>query len=233
MKMIMFISICLFSISKISSQNVYNKVFVIGNSLTIGFGTHGMASSNVQTDYYYRVQQALLSTNQELQMTRMNGSFWESGSDGINDGQSSVRECFLDNSVKRNIDGTEDLIIIQLGDNVNSVDKRTTFKEDIVTMINWFLEHCKKARIIWVYGWYEVSSNMPLLEKAISATGKCELVNISRYNTDDKYKSAIGNKYSNDEGDIETIISEGVASHPGDLGMEIIANEINNNINNR
>ncbi len=227
MKIIMLLFFVTFILTtKIVSQNVYKKVFVIGNSLTIGFGTHGMASSNIYTDYYYKLQQVLLKSYSNLSMSRMRGNPWEIASDGINDGNSVVRLNFLNNTVISYINGTEDLIIIQLGDNVNSVIRRKSFSEDAVTMINWFKVHCPDSRILWVYGWYGISLNMPLLKEAISSTGKCELVDITQYSTDEIYKSAIGNQYIDSNGNIAVITSAGVASHPGDLGMEMIAYEI-------
>jgi hypothetical protein len=204
----------------------YKKVFVLGNSLTIGFGTHGMASSDVNTDYYYWLQQTLSSKNGELVMRRFSGALWESGSNGTEDGLSERRLSFLDSTVSKNIDGSEDLIIVQLGDNVNTSDKKKHFKEDAVVLINWFKSKCPDAKILWVYGWYNFTSNMPLLKDAIVEAGGCDLVDISKFATDEKYKSKIGNKYIDRNGNIMEITSTGVASHPGDLGMEMIANLI-------
>jgi hypothetical protein len=200
-------------------QGIPNKVFVLGNSLTQGFGTHGMASTDTNTDYYYWVQQAIFQKNDSLSMNRFAGSTWESLT------TSKERLAFLNNSVARQIDGKEDLIIIQLGDNVNTEDKRKNLLEDTKTLLNWFLKKSPNSRILWVYGWYGVSKNMPIIQNAISEVKGCELVDISRYNKK-QYQNKVGNTYVNKNGNTETISSNGVASHPGDLGMEMIANEI-------
>ncbi|WP_111307524.1 SGNH/GDSL hydrolase family protein [Confluentibacter sediminis] len=200
-------------------QTIPNKVFVLGNSLTQGFGTHGMASTDTNTDYYYWVQQAIFQKNDSISMNRFSGSTWESLT------TSKKRLAFLNNSVARQIDGKEDLIIIQLGDNVNTEDKRKNLFEDAKTLLNWFLNKSPNSRILWVYGWYGVSKNMPIIQNAISEVKGCELVDISKYNKK-QYQNIVGNTYVNKNGNIETISSNGVASHPGDLGMEMIANEI-------
>jgi hypothetical protein len=205
-----------------TSENVFNKVFVLGNSLTLGFGTHGMASTDINSDYYYWVQQALLVNNNNLSMSRLGGSTWETGN-------SDTRINFLNNTVSSYITGEEDLIIIQLGDNVG-LDVRETLKEDAVVLINWFNSKCPNAEIIWVYGWYAIASNMPLIEEAIEENEICELVDISDYSYSAKYKSAIGNTYINRYGEIDTITLAWVATHPGDLGMEMIAYEIINKL---
>lgn len=201
------------------SQKVYNKVFVLGNSLTQGFGTHGMASTDTNTDYYYWVQQAIFQKNESLLMKRFSGGSWESNITSKN------RFAFLNNSVINQIDGKEDLIIIQLGDNVNSEDKRKTLLKDVKTLIEWFKEKCPNAEILWVYGWYGVNINMPIIKQAIETVKGCKLVDISKF-TKDKFRNEIGNTYKDKNGNISTINSKGVASHPGDLGMKMIANEI-------
>ncbi|WP_159516889.1 SGNH/GDSL hydrolase family protein [Sunxiuqinia indica] len=204
----------------------FDNVFVLGNSITLGFGTHGMASSDINTDYYYWVHQYLYLKDNELVMERHSGKPWEAGNDGALDGLSEVRLAYLENTVAENIDGTEDLVIIQLGDNVNTDDKKKHFKEDAVVLINWFRTKCPDAKILWVYGWYNLTSNMPLLKEAILEAGGCELVDISGYSSYAKYKSETGNKYVDRNGNIQKITSTGVASHPGDLGMEMIAKSI-------
>ncbi|WP_075601953.1 chitobiase/beta-hexosaminidase C-terminal domain-containing protein [Saccharicrinis aurantiacus] len=203
-------------------SNSYKKVFVLGNSLTLGFGTHGMASTDINTDYYYWVQQSLVINNNDLSMNRFSGTTWETGN-------TTTRLSFLNNTVSKRITGDEDLIVIQLGDNVNTDERKKTLKDDAVKLINWFATKCPKAEIIWVYGWYQMSTNMPLIKTAILETEGCKLVDISQYSRK-QYQSAIGNTYIDSNGEVATISSWGVASHPGDLGMIMIASEIINKL---
>lgn len=178
-----------------------------------------MASTDTNTDYYYWVQQAIFEENEALLMKRFSGGSWESNTTSEN------RLAYLNNSVVNQIDGKEDLIIIQLGDNVNSEDKRKTLFKDAKTLLEWFKVKCPDAKILWVYGWYGVNINMPIIKQAIATVTGCELVDISKF-TEAKFRNKIGNKYKDKNGNIATINSNGVASHPGDLGMEMIANEI-------
>lgn len=218
-KKYLLIIIGLLVISNSFSQKAYNKVFVLGNSLTQGFGTHGMASSDIDTDYFFKVKQAISEQNKPLEMTRFAGGYWERST------TSKMRKAFLRDSVATEINGREDLILIQLGDNINSKDKRETLFKDIKKLLRWFTKKCPDAEILWVYGWYGIDDNMPIIKKAISTSKGCQLVDISKY-IRTKYKNKIGNTYRDKNGNISTIESRAVAGHPNDLGMSMIANEI-------
>ena len=202
----------------VATPKIPNKVFVMGNSLTLGFGTFGMAASDSKHDYFYYVNQYLLEKNPDLIMTRTSGSSWE--------GQTSSegRLLFLENTIKPNCDEDCDLVIIQLVDNVNTDEKRATFPEDAKSLVEWVRKRCPKARVLWVASWY-AHNLFQYVETACKERG-AEIVDVRTYATQSQYKSAIGNKYTDDSGVEHEITSSGVASHPGDLGMEKIAEEI-------
>ncbi len=222
------IFLCLISVFSSRSQSKdYQKVFVLGNSLTLGFGTHGMAATSVNTDYYYWVKQHLLARNESLRISRFKGVKWEAGN-------SEARSNFIHNTLIDLVDGDEDLIIIQLGDNVNNDEKRATFVNDAIELVQWFSDTSPDARIVWVFGWYWVTINQPLLIEAFDQSGNFEIIDITGINYADGgiYQSAIGNTYINSEGVVDTIQTAGTASHPGDLGMFEIATRIIDHLDN-
>lgn len=208
-------------LSCLAQHDFFNDVFVLGNSLTLGFGTHGMASSNVNTDYYYLVHQAFLESNSNLSMRRQVGTTWEGG-------DSESRAKFLRDVVANQVTGEEDLILIQLGDNVDTDQKKATLKKDAKFLIEWFRKKCPEASIAWIYGWYQVPSNMPIITEAIEECEYCTLVDISdiRFANGGINQSTIGSTYINDLGETDTIMTALVAGHPGDLGMEAIASRV-------
>ena len=88
--------------------SIPKKVLVLGNSLTLGFGTFGMAASDSRHDYYYYVKEFLLEHNGSLEMSRYGASNWE----GMTTSEER-RKCvqgFLDSYT----DGTEDLVTIRM-----------------------------------------------------------------------------------------------------------------------
>ena len=200
-------------------RSIPNKAVVYGNSLTLGFGTFGMAASDSDHDWYHYVYEFLLEKNEDLEMSRYSMSSWE----GMTDSDS--RSEYVDTRIAETADGTEDLIIIQLSDNVNTTEKKATFAEDMYTILAQFRTACPNARIMWIAAWYNWSSNYEFIENACTDLG-IDLVDIRDLSTDSENQSAVGNTYSSDDGTVNEITSTGVASHPGDTGMELIAERV-------
>ena len=200
-------------------RSIPQRVVVFGNSLTTGFGGFGMAARDNQHDYFYYVCQFLLEKNPLLKMTRHGASGWEGKTD------SESRKQYVEELMKNGIDGTEDLILIQLSDNVNTAEKKATFPEDVLTMTSQFRRTCPKARIMWIAAWYGAAANYPHIKAACEKLG-VDLIDIRDLSGIKANQSAIGNTYTKEDGSVATITSSGVASHPGDVGMKKIADRI-------
>ena len=205
------------------SYPVAGNVIVIGNSITLGFGTHGMASSAVNTDYYYLLQQYLLRLNPDVKVKRVAGYGWESSV------TSEERVEFLEKSIKPELPEQCDLIIIQLGDNVNTPEKQATFETDTYKFLDWIKTECPNVRVLWVFGRYNLS-NSEAIRKACELYG-AEYVDISVISTDDKYKAKINSEYEKEDGTMGVITDYGVASHPNDEGMRVIFDKIVEKLN--
>lgn len=199
-----------------------NKCLVIGNSITLGFGTHGMASTDENTDYYYYVKNYLTGLNPYFQIERVDGRIWE-GSTTTED-----RKAQLQVLLSEGIEDT-DLVIIQLGDNVNTAEKQQTFSTDCNVFLETILEKNSNARILWVFGRYNLG-NANAIKLACDKYG-AEYVDISIISTDVKYMSYIGAPYIWEDGKTRYIENAGVASHPGDEGMRVIADLIIQQLN--
>ena len=198
---------------------MYQKMFAVGNSLTCGFGNHGMASTTVETDWFYHVVEGLRAKNPEMQAIRATRGGWEG------EETSEARRQILAEVIEPMLEPGIDLVLIQLGDNVNTDERRTTFREDAAEMIRWFREKCPGARVIWIYGWYNMEDNMELLKGALADVNG-ELADISHHSPFPEHRNVLGGRYIGGDGEEHIIESVGVASHPNDLGMKKIAETV-------
>ncbi len=192
-----------------------DKVLVVGNSITLGFGTHGMASSATDTDYYYRVNQYLLEKNRSLEMKRIPGYAWEGGV------SAEGRKRFLEETLRPELGEDCDLLIIQLGDNVNTPEKQETFASDAKELLRMVKDTVPGIRILWVFGRYNLSNADAI--KSACVEYEAEYVDISIVSTDKKYQAELKNEYEKEDGTIGVIQDYGVASHPNDYGMQVIS----------
>lgn len=211
-------------LQKMSGKGVPpSKVLVIGNSITMGFGTHGMASTDIDTDYYYLISQYIKEYNPNVSINRISGKDWEQGK------STEERQNIIDLSILPNVDENTDLIIVQLGDNTSSPDEIATFTVDSLVLLKSLCIKAPKARILWVFGRYNLKNKNTIA----SACEKCgaEFVDVSIISTDKKYMAEIGDQYVNSKGTISTIKNAGIASHPNDLGMKTIAELIIQQLN--
>ena len=160
----------------ISIPVIPKKSLYIGNSLLLGFGTFGMAASDNQHDYFHYV-----STKTGGTTDRVGGSAYE--------GQTTVEgaQTWLDTTLQSHLSDDIDLVIVQLGDNVNTDQKRAIFPQTCPLILKYIREKCPKARVVWVGSWYshELKS---VYESSCKTTG-CEYIDI----TDITGPSAIGN----------------------------------------
>lgn len=195
---------------------VPKKFRIFGNSLTKGFGTFGMAASSSSNDFAAKLLSIIKKKQPVATMERSWISNWESAT------TSTARQAILEGLT---FSGNEDLVVIQLGDNVNNDEKRATFAEDARTLVRFMQQKEPNARICWVNGWYNYNFCYPILEEIAKETDMI-LIDIRDLAVPAENKSKIGNKWTADDGTVTTITDSGVASHPGDLGMERIAERV-------
>lgn len=194
------------------------KALFIGNSLLNGFNTFGMAASDSGHDYYHLVNQAFKSKKAGYTPSKIHGYGWES--------QESIegQNTWLNDELLPLLDSDLDLVVVQLGDNVNTAERLAVFEEGVKNMLLFIRANCPKARVVWMGAWYQNKEKMAQMLNGCNATG-CLFVNIWDLNITAN-QSAIGNTYTADDGTVHTIESEGVASHPGNNGMKAIANRL-------
>ncbi|MDT2771822.1 SGNH/GDSL hydrolase family protein [Enterococcus pseudoavium] len=189
---------------------------VFGNSLTLGFETFGMAASNSKKDFSARLLEIIRKKDANASLYREYMSLWEAQT------TSESRRELMEKMV---FSGNEDLVVVQLGDNVNDDDNRATFEADARTLVDYISVKAPKAKLVWVNGWYNTNFVHPILEELAKNT-KMSLIDIRDLSVPSENKSEIGNVWTKDDGTEVIITNAGVASHPGDVGMERIAERI-------
>lgn len=196
---------------------VPNKVRIFGNSLTNAGGGIGMAASDQYHDWYSIVTNYIKSQNKTVDINpRRNDANWESST------TSAERQAVFDNNLKQFLDPDTDLVIVQLGDNINTPEKERTWGTDAETLIRNIRNQCPNARVFWIYGWFTTDEKMEKLKTAVNNAG-ATLVDIIPYQGNN---SQLGATRTGIDGSTWKITNPGEAMHPGDEGMKLIADKV-------
>lgn len=246
------------------------KALFIGSSLLLGNGDFGMNATDKTKDYYDIIKEHILAfgsgnyTSKQLSGT------------GFEDAESiTTSNAWIEDILEVELDADTDLVVVQLGDNVNTELKRTTFKSSCSTLIHNIRQIAPKARIAWVYGWYVNNEVRATIQEAIKIYGgtyieindlntkenqseigtvithdsvksqnlvydTLEIISTTQLKitftvegkqyiseiTVNSYQDSSSNKTVSWQGYETITVSAGVASHPGDLGFEKIAQRI-------
>lgn len=246
------------------------KALFIGNSLLLGNGDFGMNATDKTKDYYDIIKEHILAfgsgsyTSKQLSGT------------GFEDAESiTTSNAWIEDILELELDADTDLVVVQLGDNVNTELKRTTFKSSCSTLIHNIRQIAPKARIAWVYGWYVNNEVRATIQEVIKIYGgtyieindlntkanqseigtvithdsvksqnlaydTLEIISATQLKitftvegkqyiseiTVNSYQDSSSNKTVSWQGYETITVSGGVASHPGDLGFQKIAQRI-------
>lgn len=246
------------------------KALFIGNSLLLGNGDFGMNATDKTKDYYDIIKEHILAfgsgnyTSKQLSGT------------GFEDAESiTTSNAWIEDILELELDADTDLVVVQLGDNVNTELKRTTFKSSCSTLIRNIRQIAPKARIAWIYGWYVNNEVRATIQEAIKIYGgtyieindlntkanqseigtvithdsvksqnlaydTLEIISATQLKitftvegkqyiseiTVNSYQDSSSNKTVSWQGYETITVSGGVASHPGDLGFQKIAQRI-------
>ncbi len=193
-------------------------ILVLGNSLSIHgiqynwWGEWGMAATTEEQDYVHVVKNAF-SPYVETSCRAFNYWQWEV--------EQSDRSIWLPtlNSLVR---PTDDMIIIQLGDNVTDP---STWERDMNIMINYCRNLAPFAKIVLVGNfWYRESVEQG--KRNIAQAQQLDMVHIADIATDSKYMCGLGTYVTGADGNVHEVTVSGVGVHPGDWGMGLIGKRI-------
>ena len=196
----------------------YSKGLFVGNSLLWGFGTHGMASYSVDTDYYHYVHDTCLAKNPNYTDTKVEGYDFE-GSTTPTESSTWINEEFAPAMT-----ADTDLVILQLGDNCNTEEKINNLQYSLPQLFEYILSINPNCDIYWVGWWYNHDGLADYITNACNNYGATFIDITMLY--DISTQASVGDQYIDSYGNIRTIIGEGDASHPSDAGMRLIADKI-------
>lgn len=196
------------------------KTLFIGNSLLNGIagpdGLYGMCSSSPNNDFYYYVKEEILKSVPSASFTKLHPRKMEQCD------QPSDIDDWINSSISSFTEDL-DLVIIQIGDNVNNDDRITNFDNGFYKVIESIIDNSPTARIILVGIWFYKSKVYDTLLKNAEKYG-LEIIDIHDLNTAEN-QGYSGQKYLSSDGTLKTVKDTWI-THPGDIGMRKIADRI-------
>ena len=206
------------SLSAVST--IPTNVQVFGNSLTCYYkdGFPALGATDQDHDWYHYVTEYIKSANSDAVIgPRRNVAPWE---------QNTNRDEQFNTLIKPNLSPDTDLVILQLGDNVNSDSLHSGFANDVMNLFKNIKAIAPKAKIyfvgMWFCGWQD------MIDSAQAACRKYDgtFVDIQDLANDPSNKAYIGEVITLPDGTTKTLTNEGEANHPGNAGYKKIANRI-------
>lgn len=172
-----------------------------------------MAASKPEKDYYHIVSEWLRENNDEVNTAAVNFSIWETLATDRAEMLVHIEDCLCDEL---------DVITLQLGENVKNLD---SFDTDFKYLVQYIQKNAPKAKIIiigdiWLY------ANRDEVKRTVSEECGVVYLNLSEIVNNPAYQCGIGTTVFDSNGDAHIVEHEGVALHPGDSGMQYIADGI-------
>ena len=217
---------------------VPNKTLFCGNSLLLGMNqtasnhqyVYGMCASEPAEDFRTKVMNTIVSKNANATYDRVHSAAFEQlgTSDSFNTLWNTTNNLYTGEPLKNSFTSDLDLIIIQAGDNVNNADRIAAFAQNINPFLQNVRQSSPKARILWVFGWYNRDEVQEIIETNCPKWG-VEVLNISLLHTVENQGHS-GQTYVTGTGGTATV-SDRWISHPGNLGFTKIAEAIIKKLN--
>ncbi len=193
-----------------------NKVLFLGNSITlhgpapkIGWnGNWGMAASALEKDYVH-----LLTA----QMATAAGGKPEVRVKNIADFERNLEAYNLPEGLKDELAFQADLIIVAIGENASALttdEAKARFKTSFAKLLAELKHHGRPTLIVRSQFWADAAKDERMRQGCLDAGGV--FVDISKLGSDEANYARSEQKFEH----------AGVAGHPGDKGMQALADEL-------
>ncbi len=212
-----------------NNRKIPSKMLFIGNSLVFGMGmAYGMCANAPDKDYFYYVSEYVKSKNPKCVFNKLYGSSYEHSEslEAFEDWYKAENQ-YTHRPAAESFTSDLDIIIIQLGDNINTDAKNDTFKISGDIFIEKIKKASPNARIIWVHGWYNREPTYSYISSLCERRGieRIDIRDLRRIeneaHTEDYFLDSNGNL---------TPIKDTWKTHPGNSGMKKIADRIIENL---
>lgn len=191
----------------------------IGNSITRhGVNAYwwnddgGMAASTVEKDYVHRITAYLEGEYDVVNASSLNFSRWEK----------TTERAEILKYLDPYLDSGLDLVTVQLSENAGNLD---TFEEDFDELVKYIREKAPEAQVIVIDDFWVAGGKADMKKRVASANGLA-FADLSAIKGKPEYQCGLGTVVYDPEGGEHIVENTGVAGHPGDLGMEYIANAV-------
>lgn len=202
----------------------FQKILYLGNSLLLGSntdGAHGRAFGLAATSYEESYQAKL---NKLLKVTNFTCKHDAAFEQCTND---SDAISYI-NSLNTVMTHDTDLVVVQIGDNVNTQKRYETFIKNFDLLIKKIKSINTHATIVIAGAWFD-SYNLTPWFAEYAKLNNTLFTNLNALNTKENMGVA-GSIQTCDDG-TQIVIQSAWATHPGDKGFTAIANAIYNTIN--
>jgi len=194
------------------------RALLMGNSLLLGFGEYGMCASSPERDFCAHVARALRAARPGAIIDKLKISDFEGCTD------MAQARAWMQGPLREALSARPELVLIQCGDNVNTPEKLAVYRASCAELLSRVRRALPGAQVALIGEWYATGEKQALMAEACRLTG-CAFVDIEGLRSE-RTMGKVGGRYLLAGGTLGVIDSEGVASHPGDAGMEAIARKI-------
>ena len=184
----------------------------------------------------------------DIKVYKTNGSVWERQANGSRDYATGIgnqrcaevkqdRSYLIDNAVCDDLLTDDvDVIILQLSENMDEPttdNDKNTFATDFKNLYTALLEKCPNAQIFQHCGFWANYNKFKAINSAMITYYKANIIPIFApflYSVNKNYpasvfQSSVGAEILDGGGNVITTVTAAVATHPGDKGFKVMANQ--------
>lgn len=206
----------------------YNKVLLLGNSLLLGFSTNGShgapfgcTASDSKHDWAYLLTEKLKVKSPSVTVKKLHDAKFEQAE------SDTAAENYISNEFAA-ADKNNDLVIVQIGDNVNTELRRATFKNNFSKLIRAIRTNNPTADIVVAGAWFN-NANIESWLQSQASNLNYTFVPLSDLCTSANM-ATVGDTVTFNDG-VQMQVYEAIRTHPGNKGMKAIANRIYDSLN--
>ena len=194
------------------------KYFSLGNSITVHapnevwWNEVGMAASDADHDYVHLVAAYLSASYGKTACHPYYFYAWETAENRSS--ILSLLDPYLDPGL--------DLVTIQLGENAEDL---STFEQDFEELIRYVQAKAPGAKILVIDDFWPNGERSQMKQNAVERTG-AEFISLKDIQGSADVEAGVGVVVYDPAGNPHTVENADVAAHPGDRGMQAIADRI-------